>query len=290
MLHVMIADDEILERRAIKLILETYRPDYQVVGEAGDGNAALEVALSIKPDVILLDVRMPEMDGLEVARLLRRSLPGTRVVIITAYGEFEYAREAVTLGASEYLLKPVDTGELVALLDRLDREVEVERRAREETERLRTALREVMPASRRGAGVETTTLEVAAGERSNSACIEEAARFVEENYQQDLSLEEVSRYVFLSPSHFSRLFKQVKGCNFSEFLTQVRMKEARRLLLATDCSVAEVATRIGYRDARYFGQVFKKNEGCTPASFRRNAAKLGKNATLRTSHGRGWNY
>ena len=103
--------------------------------------------------------------------------------------------------------------------------------------------------------------------------VEKAVRYIEENFHLGLSLEDVAQQVYLSPCYFSRLFKQVKGWSFSEYLTQVRMEEARRLLINTDCQISEIASRIGYRDARYFSQVFKRNEGCTPISYRRDALK-----------------
>ncbi|MDD4754297.1 MAG: AraC family transcriptional regulator, partial [Desulfitobacteriaceae bacterium] len=113
----------------------------------------------------------------------------------------------------------------------------------------------------------------ASREFRNSSLVEKAVQYVQENYHQELSLEDVARQVFLSPCYFSRLFKQVKGWSFSEYLTQVRMEEARRLLLHTDLLVSEIAARVGYRDARYFSQVFKKTEGTTPVSYRRDVNK-----------------
>lgn len=539
MFKIMIVDDEPLERQAIRMILENYRPDYQVAGEASNGEEAVDVARFVRPDIILLDIKMPGLNGMEVARILRPELPGTRFVIVSAYGEFDYAKKAVTLGISEYLLKPVDTQELVLLLDRLHREISAERRSKEETERLRATLKDAIPLIRVGfvmdvingsltneeeicmrakilgidqplrvalhvwidnlndqnnyrseleyqilqkqvgelihealkgwpdalsvplgkgqfvallpaersaedqklketsqyfgdkicsqirsstnasvtvglgrpaqgpgglarshseafaagefralyggdqaihvddvmtpygapslleqeneksmalavrmgewdkvkqsfltlwlhflkddqhhaADVRMKLIEVTAlasraaveggvnledvgvysvpedlqskpgdaltkiqvqilswledlvgrvrssREFRNSSIVEKAVCYVEENYYQELGMEDVARQVFLSPCYFSRLFKQVKGWSFSEYLTQVRMEEARKLLLHTDDLVSEIASRVGYRDARYFSQVFKKIEGCTPVSYRRNMGK-----------------
>jgi two-component system response regulator YesN len=103
----------------------------------------------------------------------------------------------------------------------------------------------------------------------NTSLIEKAVRYMEENHPHELSLEDVARQVYLSPCYFSRLFKQVKGWSFSEYLTQIRIEEARRLLVNTDFQISEIASRVGYRDARYFSQVFKRNEGCTPITYRR---------------------
>ncbi|MDD4754335.1 MAG: response regulator, partial [Desulfitobacteriaceae bacterium] len=150
MLKIMIVDDEPLERQAIRMILENYRPKYQIVGEAGNGEEAVDVARLVKPEVILLDIKMPGFNGMEVAHILRPELPATRLVIVSAYGEFDYAKQAVSLGISDYLLKPVDTEELVILLDRLCEEITAERESVEEIEKLRAALQDVMPLIRVG--------------------------------------------------------------------------------------------------------------------------------------------
>jgi two-component system response regulator YesN len=106
-------------------------------------------------------------------------------------------------------------------------------------------------------------------EQRNSTLIDRASKFIEANFSQDLTLEEVAQQVYLSPCYFSRLFKQIKGLNFIDYLTRVRLQAARELLLSTNLSVAEIAARVGYHDARYFGQVFKKQEGYTPGVFRK---------------------
>lgn len=117
-------------------------------------------------------------------------------------------------------------------------------------------------------------------EQRNSSLIDRASKYIEANFSQDLTLEEVARQVYLSPCYFSKLFKQFKGLNFIDYLTKVRLKAARELLLNTKLPVAEIATRVGYRDARYFGQVFKKQEGYTPSVFRKiGGAHFGKSTS-----------
>ncbi|MGI9952283.1 response regulator [Moorellaceae bacterium AZ2] len=534
MLKLLIVDDEPLERQAIRYLLEKARPQYQVVAEGRDGGEAVALGQQIQPDVILLDIKMPVMDGLAAGKTLRRLLPEARLVFITAYDEFAYAQEAIALGASQYLLKPVAGEELISLLDSLAQEIDEERRVKEETLKLRTALEEMLPLIRLGfvldlvagrigaeeararaeflglpslprlvmvitidtfptrpapvgeaerqflkkrvlqiieervsswpgavvvpgfkdefllllpldaladrhgareavtrlgeeicarvreltsvtvtvgigrpaedptllarsyaeaaaaaeyrllyggdqvihaddvtvlpracrmfaspaekelalsvrlgdqekagrhlnqiiaemvlrqevrppvfkmrllellsvaahsaleagadpeeiAGIvlhgsqEIVALEslgeaqakirtklhtlvekvVEARERRNINLIEKAVTFIRQNYHRDLSLEEVAQHVYLSPCYFSRLFKQVRGENFIDYLTRTRIEAARNLLLATDYSITEIAVRVGYRDVRYFGQVFKKQEGCTPTVFRK---------------------
>jgi two-component system response regulator YesN len=264
MLRLIIADDEPLEREAIKLICRRFRPDYEIAGEADDGKEALQKALAIKPDVMFLDIKMPEMDGLTLASQIRGLIPDVRLVIISAYGEFAYAKKALSLGVSDYLLKPVETEEIISLLDELTKEITSEKRIKKELQHFMPSLLERWPRAFGG-----QFLGEVFGKEAYAEIISKAVSYVEEFYWQDLSLEGTASRFFLSPCYFSRLFKRYKGYTFSEYLILIRVKESRRLLLTTNLPVAEIAFKIGYRDARYFGQVFKKMTGMTPGSFRR---------------------
>lgn len=107
----------------------------------------------------------------------------------------------------------------------------------------------------------------------NTDYIEKAVRFMEEHYYWDLTLEDVARQVYLSPSYFSRLFNRLKGCSVLKFLTQIRMEQACELLINTDLQISNIAGRVGY-DTHHFSQVFKQNIGCTPTCYRRYAVKF----------------
>ena len=111
--RVLIADDQALVRAGFRKILES-EPDLAVVGDTGDGAAALAAARHLTPDVVLMDIRMPGIDGLEATRRLTRELPATRVLIVTTFGRNEYVFEALRAGASGFLLKDAPPEELIA--------------------------------------------------------------------------------------------------------------------------------------------------------------------------------
>jgi DNA-binding NarL/FixJ family response regulator len=111
-IRVLLADDQALVRSGFRLILEA-REDIEVVGEAEDGAEAVELALRLDPDVILMDVRMPKMDGVEATRRLTAAGSGARVVILTTFDLDEYVHEAIRAGASGFLLKDVQPAQLV---------------------------------------------------------------------------------------------------------------------------------------------------------------------------------
>ncbi|WP_329051549.1 response regulator transcription factor [Amycolatopsis sp. NBC_01488] len=113
MIRVVLADDEALMRAGVAAILGA-DPGIEVVAEAGDGRSAVAQALATRPDVVLLDIRMPGLDGLGAAAEIRRLLPSTGVIMLTTFGEDEYIERALGLGAGGFLLKSGDPRELLA--------------------------------------------------------------------------------------------------------------------------------------------------------------------------------
>lgn len=124
MYKVLIADDEQLERKALKHIIQTNMPLLEVVGQAKNGDEALELAQEYSPDIILLDIKMPGKTGLEAAQQIMRLNPETRIIIITAFDIFEYAQKALHIGTCEYLLKPVRSKDLLAVLHKCVKDIE----------------------------------------------------------------------------------------------------------------------------------------------------------------------
>ncbi|HWI61024.1 MAG TPA: response regulator [Symbiobacteriaceae bacterium] len=144
-MRILVADDEPIEREALRLLVQRHLPDVQVVGEAGTGRQVVELAETLRPDVILLDIEMPGLSGLEALREIRERSPGVRCLIVSAYDYFHFAREALRLGAVDYLLKPVKRDQMVEVLDRLKREIAAERQRRQDELVRKEHLRQLRP-------------------------------------------------------------------------------------------------------------------------------------------------
>jgi len=143
---VLIVDDEALERKGWRMILEKYRPDQVcVAGEARNGKEAVEVAWKTRPNIILMDVKMPGLDGIMASKAIKKFLPDVKIIIISAYDDFAYAHEALQLGAVSYLLKPVQRGDMLDIIDKQLQDLENERKRKAEEEELREALQKMMP-------------------------------------------------------------------------------------------------------------------------------------------------
>ena len=139
MVKVFLVEDESIIRRGIRDNIAWESHGFEFVGEAGDGEYAYPLILNTKPDILITDIKMPFMDGLELSRLVKKSLPKTRIIILSGYNEFEYAKEAIKIGISDYLLKPVTS---VSLLDTL-KHVADEIREEQEKSRLLEFLEKV---------------------------------------------------------------------------------------------------------------------------------------------------
>ena len=127
MYKVFLADDEVVIREGIRSSFPWEKSDFILSGEAPDGEIALSLLREIKPDILITDIRMPFMDGLELCRQARDQLPWMKTIILTGYDEFTYAKEALALGVKEYLLKPVSAQELDAALKRVAALIDEER-------------------------------------------------------------------------------------------------------------------------------------------------------------------
>ncbi|MCM3785007.1 response regulator [Neobacillus mesonae] len=128
MFKMLIVDDEQIERSALRMIVERNLPGIQVVGEAENGRMAIEMAERLLPDLVTMDIKMPGTDGIEAVSVLYKSLPETKVIMVSAFDEFEYARSVMKYGVKEYLLKPCKKDQIVSAIEAVITDIDEERR------------------------------------------------------------------------------------------------------------------------------------------------------------------
>ena len=170
---IVVVDDEPLEREAIKYILEQERPQLKMVGGAGSGRAGVELVKEFKPDIVFMDIKMPGLGGIEAIHAVREMSSDTEVVVLTAYDEFDFAHEALRLGARDYLLKPARP-EIIAVVDDICQEKEAIAAREREEQQLRQQLRDVMPFIAMG-----LVLDLCFWRTENLAQIQERASFLD---------------------------------------------------------------------------------------------------------------
>ena len=236
-LRIVIADNESIIRMDLREMLEDV--GHEVVGEAVDGWHAVEITRSRRPDLVIMDIKMPEMDGIELIARLREQNPSALCVIVSGYSDFEYARAAIQNSAVDYLLKPVNPEELSALLKRLETML---------------MAREQALAPRR---------EASAGE-----VVENVMLYLRQNYDRQIDFAAVAEAQAVSAPYLSKLFHDHAGTSPSRYLTDLRMQKAKKLLLDSQLSIKEIAARVGYPDPFHFSKSFKNAVGMSPAQFR----------------------
>ena len=238
-LRVLLVDDEIMIREGFKRLFDWGAHDCEVVGEAADGMEALAKIDALAPDIAVMDINIPIMNGLKVIQLARIKHPDMAFVIVSGYDDFSYCREALRLKITDYILKPVDYEEFGTCIDNLKIAL-FRRQSKQEADE-----QEERPINR-------------------------LTWYLQEHLAEEISLSVLADEFHLSAQYISQLFKSEIGVNFLAYLTNIRMEKAKQLLLSTSLSIGEVSEQSGYGDYRVFTKVFKKSEGITPSQYRRD--------------------
>ena len=229
MIKVIVVDDQPLEGKMIDFVLSRDCPAAAYAGQAYNAEEAISLARETRPDVIFLDITMPGKDGIRVIQDLKAIVPECRIVMLTAHDDFNHIRDSMRAGANDYLLKPTRPRDVVEAFERWSRQD---------------------------------------GETENDP-VEAAKQYAERHLESSITLSEMSEKLYLSPSYFSRLFKQRTGMTFSAWLAQRRIVRAQRYLTETSFSIAEIAAKVGYQEANSFTRLFRGAVGMTPTEYRK---------------------
>ena len=241
MLKVLIVEDEEMIRKGIVLTVDWTALDCVVVGEATNGAQGLEAARRLEPSLIITDLKMPQMDGIEMLTALRAEGCTAYVIILTAYDNFAYAQSALRLGAVDYLLKPFHDGDLENAVTRIQQ--------------------------RRRPAAEATPIG-AARKGDKSKYVLEAMDYIGKHYNEpDISVGTVAQSLNISEGYLSHTFKKETDYTLLNYLTRYRIHKAMELLKDCRVKVYEVAEQVGYRDIAYFSATFKKYAGISPSEY-----------------------
>lgn len=142
MLKIFLVEDEFVMREGIKNNIDWTAEGFLFCGEASDGEIAYKLIQSKQPDIIITDIKMPFMNGLELSRLIRNELPQSKIIILSGHEEFSYAQEAIKIGVAEYLLKPIKSSELIKVVKRVSKQIIHERQEKENFERYKREMEE----------------------------------------------------------------------------------------------------------------------------------------------------
>jgi len=249
MYKIIIIEDETTVRRGIVLTINWESLNCIVVGEAANGEEGLALVERLSPDIVVTDVKMPRMDGVEMIEKLRAKGCRSHFILLTAYSDFKYAQRALRMGVSDYLLKPLKDGDLeqaiLSLLQKLDPGA----------------------ASGEPATPDTPIFRFQPNKPANSKFVEAAIQYIRAHYREDISISTVAADLEISEGYLSRMFKKETDYTFTNYLIYYRLKLAMDLLRDCRVRVYEVADSVGYSDTAYFSAQFKKIVGLSPSEY-----------------------
>lgn len=264
----MIIDDEEIIREGLIKTVDWPGMGCVVAGEAEDGNFGIQLVKSSDPDIIITDIRMPGLNGLEMISRIRSLKYDCKIIILTGFRDFEYAQEAIRHGAFRFLLKPVKTEELNLAITEAAKEIRKEKSKEEIYTGLEKKVKEYY-----GLKVPGKEKPDMGDESCNSSkyLVSRALEYMKCNFDKDLSLKAVADEIYVSTWHLSKVLKKETGDNFINILNGIRIEKAKKLLLDPRYKIYEIAGEVGFADVPYFTKIFKKVAGCTPMEYKNKA-------------------
>ena len=259
MYKVMIIDDEPIIVEGLSKSIDWEKYHCQVVATAHNGREGKKLIEEIRPDMVFLDICMPEMDGLTMVAALQSEYKDMLVTVLTGFRDFEYAQRALHLGVCRFLLKPSNMTELEEaisyMVSRLDEQgglAATEKAAEGEPQK---------------AGEIVENAQEAAG----NFIVRNAIAYMEEHYAEKIYLNDVAEQIYVSQWHLSKLLNKELGQNFSEVLNGIRIKKAEELLKDPSLRIGDIAEEVGFLDVAHFSRIFKKITGVSANEYRNRA-------------------
>ena len=242
-MRILLVEDEKKIREGLAAMIEQADAGIAVAGQAENGKEALQWLKANVADAVMTDIRMGEMNGIEMLIRLRTLYPDLPVVIVSGYSDFEYTKEAIRHGVVDYLLKPVNKVELSGVMIRLHEQWKAQHGLAAEQEEDQETLQE-------------------------RKAIRQVKAIIHASLDKELSLSYLAEMLYMHPKYLSVLFKKETGQNLSEYVTKSRIEKAKQLLQETNLKIMEIADLCGFHNTRYFMTVFKQQTGQTPTAFR----------------------
>jgi len=264
-INVIVADDEAWVRTLIRNMVSWKELGLNLVGEAENGTVALEECKRKRPDILITDIRMPGLDGLDLIAQVKEIIPELIPIIISGYDDFEYAQKAIRVRVIEYILKPINKNTLELILS------SAVQRIAERRNELSDIHNEKMKMKKLEASLRSQDINI---EGSLPADLDEriarVCSYLNQHIDENPTLERMADLSCMNKTYFSEMFKNKVGIGYGRYLRGIKLDKARFLLKNSALNVREIAESVGYSDAGYFSRVFKESFNLSPEEYRRS--------------------
>lgn len=246
---VLIVEDEIPEQEFLKsVIYEKLSPEDTLL-TCESGIEAIKLAKQYRPNIIIMDVFIPELDGLSAIEKIREFLPNVCIAVLSACSDFSYAQKSISLRVFEYLLKPVKPNVFEQIFCKMLDSV--------------TQFHALMEKKH--------DEESSEPKEYRQSFIEESVRYIKEHFREKITLQMVASKVFMNSKYFSHVFKKEIGVTFTEYIINLRIQYACKLLETTNYPAYRISIECGFSDPSYFNRVFCAQMNMTPQTYRKCA-------------------
>lgn len=242
MWKVIVADDEAYIREALKKLINWKKMDCNLINVVDNGQELINKIEEQEPDIVITDIQMPEVNGMDVCKYLYETYPETQVIILTAYADFSYAKTAIKYSICDYVLK-------VSIMDELPDAIE-----------------------KAIGNLNQLKIEIEKNEKyplDQLSLIQQIDQYIEINYKKKLSLDDIADALHINSSYLSRVYKLKKGKNLFDAILNLRIEAAKDYLINTDKRTYEISELVGVEDSSYFSKMFKKITGMSPKEYRK---------------------
>lgn len=252
MYKVLLVEDEEMIRKGLRYSFDWLACDCVVVGEAENGLEGLSHIRTLHPDIVIVDVNMPLLSGIQ---MIEQSVEESSCsyIILSGYDEFHLAKEAIHLGVTEYLLKPLEYEQLIEALERAKKQLEMKRKY------------DVIQSS----SVDENEINALLIEmpKKSSYYVSKMIEYVQEHFAEKITIQDLVDELEMSATYLNRKFKQETTYTFNDFLNRYRIQQATKKLKDGEMKIYAVALEVGFKDYKYFITIFKKYLDCTPSQF-----------------------
>jgi len=237
---IVVVEDEKLIAKSIVNNIEKSGVNCEVIGVAYDGEAGYELVRKLLPNILFTDIKMPVLDGLQLISMVNDNFPFVKIVVVSGYDDFEYARAAIHNNVSDYLLKPINLAELQATLKNLQN----------------------------GLVASTGRLHAANEVKNPREIVSLVEEYIHVNYAKQIDLTDIADSFGFSSAYLTKVFREQLHTTPSKYLNEYRMMIAQQLLRDTSLSVKDITEKVGFVDQFHFSKRFKQCSGLSPAQYR----------------------